>query len=201
MDHRYYGRKKTLQYLLKWKGYPESDNTWESADQVHTPELVKEYHRQKPLKHIRRSFIPPQTASCLKNPFPSSNTTTTLQHQSCLTLSSPPPTRWSNLAHLLNHLTQSEGRTCPPYPYPSNWPLHPRHIHPSLLSIPTPLHHSRSTQTSLPITPHNTYVDLPMKGHVLSPSIANWNMTQLKTPCYVTVGTFTQRQLSRSRRH
>ena len=44
-DHRYYGRRKTLQYLLKWKGYPESDNTWESADQVHAPKLIKEYHQ------------------------------------------------------------------------------------------------------------------------------------------------------------
>ena len=35
VDHQYYGREKMLQYLLKWKGYPESDNTWESADQVH----------------------------------------------------------------------------------------------------------------------------------------------------------------------
>jgi len=26
-SHRYYGRKKQLQYLIKWKGYPESDNT------------------------------------------------------------------------------------------------------------------------------------------------------------------------------
>jgi Chromo (CHRromatin Organisation MOdifier) domain len=34
-----------LQYLIKWKGYPESDNTWENADQVHAPELIKLYHR------------------------------------------------------------------------------------------------------------------------------------------------------------
>jgi Chromo (CHRromatin Organisation MOdifier) domain len=49
VDHRHHGRKKNLQYLLKWKGYPESDNTWEPAEQVHSPELVKDYHRKKPL--------------------------------------------------------------------------------------------------------------------------------------------------------
>src|SRR6266403_3030514 len=34
---------KRLQYLVKWKGYPESDNSWEPADQVHAPILVKHY--------------------------------------------------------------------------------------------------------------------------------------------------------------
>src|SRR6266404_4005387 len=41
--HRQFGRSKRLQYLIKWKGYPESDNTWEPADQVHAPELIKHY--------------------------------------------------------------------------------------------------------------------------------------------------------------
>src|SRR6266481_741481 len=42
--HRQFGRSKRLQYLIKWKGYPESDNTWEAADQVHAPDLIKHYH-------------------------------------------------------------------------------------------------------------------------------------------------------------
>src|SRR6266481_5185525 len=41
--HRQFGRSKWLQYLIKWKGYPKSDNTWEPADQVHAPELIKHY--------------------------------------------------------------------------------------------------------------------------------------------------------------
>src|SRR6266478_3976142 len=41
--HRQFRRSKRLQYLIKWKGYPESDNTWEPADQVHAPELIKHY--------------------------------------------------------------------------------------------------------------------------------------------------------------
>jgi hypothetical protein len=43
-SHRYFGQQKKLQYLLKWKGYPKSDNTWEPADQVHAPQYVKQYH-------------------------------------------------------------------------------------------------------------------------------------------------------------
>ncbi len=54
INHQYTGRARTLQYLVKWIGYPEADNTWEPADQVHTPQLVKAYHRQHPLKDKRR---------------------------------------------------------------------------------------------------------------------------------------------------
>ncbi len=47
--HRTFGQSKRLQYLIKWKGYPESDNSWEPADQVHAPDLVKHY--QSTAKH------------------------------------------------------------------------------------------------------------------------------------------------------
>src|SRR5258707_873898 len=53
INHRYTGRARTLQYLVKWKGYPEADNTWEPADQVHAPQLTKAYHQQHPLKDKR----------------------------------------------------------------------------------------------------------------------------------------------------
>jgi len=29
-SHRTWGQRKTLQYLIKWKGYPKSDNTWKT---------------------------------------------------------------------------------------------------------------------------------------------------------------------------
>src|SRR5712672_3137025 len=50
INHRFFGRRKTLQYLIKWKGYPSSDNTWEPVDNVHAPEIVKQYHQRHPLK-------------------------------------------------------------------------------------------------------------------------------------------------------
>jgi hypothetical protein len=49
--HRYHWRK--LQYLIKWKGYPESDNTWEPVNNVQAPRLVKEYHKVHPLEDKR----------------------------------------------------------------------------------------------------------------------------------------------------
>src|SRR6266403_1560691 len=68
--HRQFGRSKCLQYLIKGKGYPESDNTWEPADQVHAPELIKHYqsagthqssaaHPQSAIKMVHQS-APPQ---------------------------------------------------------------------------------------------------------------------------------------------
>ena len=54
-----------LQYLIKWWGYPKSDNTWEPADQVHTPDLLWEYHKCWPLENIKGKQKPPaKTTIC-----------------------------------------------------------------------------------------------------------------------------------------
>jgi hypothetical protein len=53
ISHRQHGRSKQLQYLIKWVGYPHHDNTWEPANQVHAPNLVKNYHHGNPLSAIR----------------------------------------------------------------------------------------------------------------------------------------------------
>ena len=50
INHQYYGCKKVLQYLICWKGYSVTDDTWELADQVFMDALVKAYHRKHPLK-------------------------------------------------------------------------------------------------------------------------------------------------------
>ena len=50
VNHRFYGRTHTLQYLIHWKGYPSADDSWESAEQVHAPALVARYHRKNPLQ-------------------------------------------------------------------------------------------------------------------------------------------------------
>jgi hypothetical protein len=49
--HRHHRRK--LQYLIKWKGYPESDNTWEPVDNVQAPLLIRKYHEVHPLEDKR----------------------------------------------------------------------------------------------------------------------------------------------------
>jgi hypothetical protein len=69
VNHHLYGRKKTLQYLLKWKGYPHADNTWEPAGQVHAPALVESYHKGRPLTqpHKRRGL---RTRTTILSPHP-----------------------------------------------------------------------------------------------------------------------------------
>jgi hypothetical protein len=43
-NHRHFRRSCALQYLIKWQGYPKSDNTWEPMGDVHAPDLLKDYH-------------------------------------------------------------------------------------------------------------------------------------------------------------
>ena len=43
LDMRHYGRKRTQQYLVKWKGYPDSDNEWVSQEDMSADEAIREY--------------------------------------------------------------------------------------------------------------------------------------------------------------
>jgi len=54
LNHRHHGRRRQLQYLIRWKGYPSSDNTWEAAEGVHVDDLIKAYHRRHPLETVKR---------------------------------------------------------------------------------------------------------------------------------------------------
>ena len=59
--HCYFGQNKRLQFLIWWKGYPESDNTWEPANSVHALDLVKEYKQRTPGFRINSN---PNNSSC-----------------------------------------------------------------------------------------------------------------------------------------
>jgi Chromo (CHRromatin Organisation MOdifier) domain len=49
---RRFGRCRKLQYLVKWLGYPSSENSWQDATDVHTPDLVREFQaHQHPSQH------------------------------------------------------------------------------------------------------------------------------------------------------
>jgi hypothetical protein len=45
IDERTNRRKK--QYLIKWVGYPASENKWVNAKDIHAKELLEEYHHSK----------------------------------------------------------------------------------------------------------------------------------------------------------
>jgi hypothetical protein len=37
-------RGKKTQYLVHWKGYPSSDDSWVDESDLNTPELLREFH-------------------------------------------------------------------------------------------------------------------------------------------------------------
>ena len=43
LDDRYEGRKHKQQFLIKWKGYPASENSWVNKEDLHASELLQEY--------------------------------------------------------------------------------------------------------------------------------------------------------------
>src|SRR6267142_2747036 len=85
--HRCFGRNKKLQYLLKWRGYPESDNTWEPIEQLHAPQLLKEYHVRHPQESIKTLLTQRQNYSL----FPASACLRSYHLSTAHVASLPPP--------------------------------------------------------------------------------------------------------------
>jgi hypothetical protein len=53
---RRFGRGKKLQYLVKWKGYPDSDNQWINKEDIFADDAIREFKNSNPDQeiHIRR---------------------------------------------------------------------------------------------------------------------------------------------------
>ena len=66
---RRFGCGRKLQYLVKWKGYPDSDNQWVSKDDVFADEAIREFKHSNPKQevHIRQVVDSPSLylPSCL----------------------------------------------------------------------------------------------------------------------------------------
>src|SRR5712672_577054 len=108
LNHHMFGRRRQVQYLIKWKGYPHSDNTWEPSENVHADDLIRAYHKRRPLEHKTRqrtrartitswnaSSNPLQHSSSLQipgSPTISATSSSTLV-QPCLTTASTTPSR------------------------------------------------------------------------------------------------------------
>ena len=120
-----------LQYLIKWKGCPESDNTWEPADLVLTPDLLREYHKHKPLSGIKANQ-------------------TTLQYLQCLLWI--PPSNPASSAPFYKlpplQLTNSMSLNCAPvHTKTSLVPSHIAAAHISLTNMPSSMHSSAKNIT------------------------------------------------------
>jgi hypothetical protein len=57
LDLQWFGRRWRLQYLVKWEGYPDSDNMWVDKDDIFAEDKVQEFKASNPEAetHIRTS--------------------------------------------------------------------------------------------------------------------------------------------------
>jgi len=110
INHRFFGRRKTLQYLIKWKGYPSSDNTWEPVDNVHAPEIVKQYHQRRPLENKSKKRSSRVNSISTTSLFP-------LQLWLSLKNSSKPPLSSTSSPPLTIHLRTTATSTHTPIPF------------------------------------------------------------------------------------
>ena len=55
LDSRVRGRSRKVQYLVKWVGYPNSDNQWLDADQLTADDAIREFKERRldAVTHIR----------------------------------------------------------------------------------------------------------------------------------------------------
>jgi len=74
LNHRTFGRQWKLQYLIKWKGFPKSDNKWVNPKHMHAPNLIQSYHKRNPLISIKSVHSLPEEII----PLQSTNTTWSL---------------------------------------------------------------------------------------------------------------------------
>ena len=57
--------RNSLEYLIKWKGYPESDNSWEPSTYLKAQSYIKEFHKRNPSKPGPRRSARVQLVSLL----------------------------------------------------------------------------------------------------------------------------------------
>src|SRR6267142_3496264 len=149
--HRHFGKNKKLQYLLKWKGYPESDNTWEPVEQLHAPQLLKEYHSRHPPMSIKTLLIQQQKEHplFLSSPFQSWNSILT-----AILTSKSPRLSLTHLAHLCL-TTRSTHPTSLPLPRLLNRPScrSLSTLSPPQSSLLIPCYHHRPPSTYSPLNP------------------------------------------------
>ena len=119
LDLRRFGMGPKLQYLIKWKGYPEADNQWEDHDNIHLDNLVCWFQKQNPTKevHLKRT----QSAEYPSFPHMSSPSRLALLSSRQMQLLYPPMTTSQQLK--LSSLLQSQPGYPQTAPTPSglNW--------------------------------------------------------------------------------
>jgi hypothetical protein len=122
LDSQHFGRRRCLQYLVKWEGYPDADNMWVDKDDVFADDKVREFKTSNPdaATHIRGT-------SFAKSPYPPTTTRSKLLHH-----------------HTLSYMS-SDGNDDLAYEYPagaiadSPIPLSQEHPINTPVSVPIPI--------------------------------------------------------------
>ena len=57
LDVRRKGRGRKLQYLIKWKGFPSSENEWVAKEDMHADELINQFHQTSRLTRDKRDEL------------------------------------------------------------------------------------------------------------------------------------------------
>jgi hypothetical protein len=62
LSSQHFGWGRKLQYLVKWKGYPDSENQWVAKDDVFVEQAIREFKASNPEQevHIRRVITNPE---------------------------------------------------------------------------------------------------------------------------------------------
>ena len=91
LDSRRHGRGRKVQYLVKWKGYPSSDNQWVNWDDMHAEEALAEFKRRRPdtISHIKRGRNDEQDPSTLMQSDAPTVSPTLLDSPASSTISNP----------------------------------------------------------------------------------------------------------------
>jgi len=147
-NHRYFGRNRTLQYLIHWKGYPDSDDTWEFATDTHAPDLVKSYHKGTLLEGIKAGRLLLQNPISLHPGYQPRTAQLGRKFLDTSSYSASPTLPSLSTLSLSIHYPQIS-RLLP-------WTTHPSHSHPrsrtSILLPRIPLHLSHITASSTPLS-------------------------------------------------
>jgi hypothetical protein len=136
LDSRHFGRRRRLQYLVKWEGYPNADNMWVNKDDVFADDKVQEFKTSNPdaATHIRN-------ISFAKSPYP------------------PTSTRSQLLYHHALSCMSSDGNDDLAYEYPagaiadSPIPLSQEHPVDTPVSVPVPIVDFTTLQPLSAVTP------------------------------------------------
>jgi len=165
-NHRYFRRNRTLQYLIHWKGYPDSDDTWELVADTHAPDLVKAYHKGTPLEGIKAGRLSPQNPISLHPGY--QPRTSWLGRSSLDTTSDSTLTNLPSLPTSFTPIHHPQIHRVPP------WTTYPSHSRPcsqtSILLLRTPLYlpplmanttHSSTSEPTLP-PPYQITPSMPL---------------------------------------